>query len=84
MTINEISKRNYHATVKRGLITEKTTRINFISKIEEELDELFENPRDNSELADVALVCFAMAEHFGIDLIAEMEKKTIYNENRND
>ncbi len=28
------------------------------------------------EMADVALVIFAMAEHYNINLIAEMEQKT--------
>jgi NTP pyrophosphatase (non-canonical NTP hydrolase) len=37
---------------------------------------------DPSELADVTLVCFAMAEHFGINLIEEMRKKTEFNEKR--
>lgn len=86
MTINEISKRNYQATVKRGLITPKTEYLDFTNKIREEAKEIDEASINElpEELADVALVCFAMAEHFGIDLIAEMEKKTIYNENRND
>ena len=34
------------------------------------------------EMADVALVIFAMAEHYQINLIAEMELKTLYNEKR--
>lgn len=89
MDIKEISKRNYEATVKRGLITPKTRPLQFIDKIQEEKNELFiswyiKDHFDPEELADVALVCFAMAEHYQIDLVAEMEKKAIYNEQRTD
>lgn len=94
MDIKEISKRNYKATVKRGLISDKTTFQDFISKLDEEVSELdmSELPFnsyadiyfDERELADVALVCFAMAEFYHIDLLRLMEAKTMYNENRKD
>ena len=89
MDIKEISKRNYEATKKRGLIDDSTGFISFIYKIKEETQELEfsrigNNKFDQIELADVALVCFAMAEHFGIDLVAEMESKMKYNEIRKD
>ena len=89
MDIKEISKRNYEATKRRGLIDSNTDSIEFIDKIGEELHELdcsldLKGNFDKTELADIALVCFAMAEHFGIDLVAEMESKMKYNEIRED
>ena len=85
MTIREITKLNYNATVKRGCITEKTTQVDFLEKIEEEVSELsWLDPNDWSELADIVLVCFAMAQHFDIDLLKEMEEKAIYNSKRKD
>lgn len=85
MDILEIQKRNYEATVKRGLITSKTSFYGFVEKIDEELEELSqftseENKRE--ELADIVIVCLNMAKHFDIDLIHEMELKTLKNESR--
>jgi len=88
----DITHRNYEATKRRGLIDEKTTFYDFIAKMREEADELEESYNigriacefDPKELADVALVCFAMAEHYGIDLVDEMRKKTEFNEKRED
>lgn len=81
----DITHRNYLATVRRGLITPDTLLWDFIAKLKEEVKELDESfPEDWSELADIALVCFAMAEHYGIDLVDEMRKKTEFNEKRKD
>lgn len=84
--LEDITHRNYEATKRRGLITKKTTGSDFIAKIHEEFWELAKSYKfgkfDTSELADVALVCFAMAEHYGIDLVEEMRKKTEFNETR--
>lgn len=86
----EIIRRNYAATVRRGLITPETTKDEFIDKICEETDELgiavlnSDKINEREELADIALVCFAMAQHYGIDLIDEMRKKVEYNEKRQD
>jgi len=81
--LTDITHRNYEATKRRGLITSETTPYDFIEKIREEVTELEETyGTDDSELADIALVCFAMAEHYGIDLIEEMRKKTEFNETR--
>lgn len=88
LTPEEVSLRNYQATEKRGLINEKTTLWDFIDKIEEEKNELFHTCNngefDASELADISLVCDAMALHYGIDLQAEKEAKMKYNEKRKD
>ena len=89
MTIQEITDRNYLATVRRGLINKDTDFINFLEKIQEETYELehshFNYDQFNkSELADITLVCFSMAKHYGIDLIKVMEEKMLYNETRID
>lgn len=84
--LTDITHRNYEATKRRGLISNKTTFYDFIVKMREETNELVSSydgcEFDPKELADKALVCFAMAEHYGIDLIEEMRKKTEFNEKR--
>ena len=87
MAIEQIIERNYKATLRRGLISESTGFKDFINKLKEEVDELEAEKFTGNmpvEMADVALVIFAMAEHYNINLIAEMERKTLYNEKRND
>jgi NTP pyrophosphatase (non-canonical NTP hydrolase) len=88
MNIKEIIGRNYYATKRRKLITDKTTNLDFIIKLQEEVSELEESfsfsEIDDSELADVVLVCFAMAQHNKIDLLKAMEVKMLYNEKRTD
>lgn len=87
MDINKIIERNYQATVKRGLISESTGFKDFINKLHEEVTELSNEKFTDKmpvEMADVALVIFAMAEHYNVNLIAEMERKTLYNEKRSD
>jgi len=91
MTIQEIIERNYSATVKRGLINPETTEFKFYEKLNEEIKEL-KHELDwcvsvedaKIEMADCALVLFAMAKHFNIDLLKAMEEKVIYNEKRTD
>jgi hypothetical protein len=87
MDINEIIERNYQATVKRGLITPDTSTFKFIDKIEEEVDELKNEYMlfkcvDKEELADIILVCLAMAKHYDIDIMKALEEKTKFNETR--
>ena len=88
MTIQEITDRNYAATTKRALINKFTTVNDFVNKLDEEVSELDESILDNSfhesELADIALVCFAMAKHYNINLVEAMEEKMLYNEQRID
>lgn len=97
LTPEEIVLRNYEATEKRGLINNKTNFFDFTNKLDEEVNELklsykllwpkpFEEHCrfDASELADISLVCDAMALHYGIDLQAEKEAKMRINETRND
>ena len=89
VNLDDVVDRNYFANVKRLQISDKTTVRDFLSKIHEEVGELIESwdgcdSFDKVELADVTLVCFSMAKHFGICLIDEMEKKMKVNEKRED
>ena len=82
------AQRNYNATVRRGQIIGSTTAREFIKKLYEEVLELDESDDgfnfDEKELADVSLVCDAMAIHFGIDLNKIKYEKMLYNEQRKD
>ena len=90
MDIQEIIDRNYAATSRRGLITPDTTKKQFMNKIHEEAAELqyelgyelWATGHGVTELADVILVCLAMAKHFNIDILQVLEEKTLYNETR--
>ena len=88
VNIDDVVDRNYFANVSRGKISDKTNVRDFLAKIYEEVDELIDSYGcdrfDKVELADVTLVCFSMAKHFGINLIDEMQKKMKVNEKRND
>ena len=92
--IKELADRNYNAQLKRGTITDKTIGDDFLCKIQEEIDELADSYTrylylekeqiDEKELADIILVCLAMAKHFKIDIFKVLEEKVVYNENRED
>ena len=89
INIGDVVDRNYFANIRRGKISEKTTVRDCLAKIHEEVGELIESwdgcdSFDKVELADVTLVCFSMAKHFGINLVDEMEEKMKINEKRND
>jgi len=90
LTPDEVALRNYNATVKRNLINDKTTIEDFVCKLHEESEELWESSNsgkctiDPSELADISIVCDSMAIHYGIDLQAEKEAKMYKNETRLD
>jgi NTP pyrophosphatase (non-canonical NTP hydrolase) len=92
MNLKQIIKRNYKATVKRGLITPTTNFNDFYLKIVEETEELNlsklpftkDDWWDKTELADIILVCLAMAEHYKIDIEKVLEEKVKYNEQRKD
>ena len=52
---------NYQSILKRGLINENTTSLDFIMKLEEEVHEFIEAEKfglenENEELADIILV----------------------------
>jgi len=89
VNLDDVVDRNYFANFKRLQISDKTTVREWLGKIHEEVGELIESwdgcdSFDKVELADVTLVCFSMAKHFGINLIDEMQKKMKVNEKRND
>ena len=89
VNIDDVVARNYFAQIRRGKISEKTTVRDCLAKIYEEVGELIESwdgcdSFDKVELADVALVCFSMAKHFGINLVDDMAEKMKVNEKRND
>lgn len=86
MDLKEIQSRNYEATVRRGLITDKTTLNEFIAKMFEEVNEFRDASNfgitDGLELADIIIVCLSTAKHLDIDIQDWLEQKTIINENR--
>jgi NTP pyrophosphatase (non-canonical NTP hydrolase) len=86
MKLQEIQERNYLATCKRGLITDKTTLNEFIYKMFEEVQEFKDASNfgitDGLELADIIIVCLNTAKHLNIDIQDWLERKTIINENR--
>ena len=78
MTMNNIIKENYNATVKRGLITSKTTLLEFTDKLQEEVQEFLNYTNENNfkeELSDIILVCLNIAKHYNIDIETELKNK---------
>ena len=79
-------KRNYQATVARELITPRTTLIDFIEKMKEEIAELEESidesegTFDKKEAIDCFLVAASNLYHF--NLFPQLEEKVIINEKR--
>ena len=86
--LDKLMNNNYDSIVKRGLISEKTTKQDFIVKIEEEVKELgfayFKGDKENfnEELADIILVCLNAAKHFNIDIEKELKDKIKINYKR--
>ena len=91
MELNEIIKRNYEATVKRGQINSKTTFDDFVAKTDEEVQELINsyfkkeyNPFDPKEAIDVILVQTALLHHYSFDTEKLLSEKMLFNEQRPD
>jgi len=90
LTPEEVQRRNYNANVRRGKITDQTTKLEFVEKAEEELHELkmaiINNDEENEkeERADVVHVMEAMAYHLAHDLQLSKELKMFKNEVRKD
>lgn len=86
--MENLQKRNYESTVKRGLINQNTTIEDFLLKLYEEIGELHKELLVGSfdkiklELADVILVSLNFAYHYEIDIMEILEKKISINENR--
>lgn len=79
-------KRNYEATVARGLITPRTTLRDFIEKMKEEISELEESIDDSDGTFDKkeAFDCFLVAASnlYHFNLFPQLEQKVIINEKR--
>ena len=75
LTPEEVALRNYNAQI----ISNNTCVLEFTDQIQEGVKQLLDSYMadtfDISKLADISLVCDAMAIHYGIDLQAEKEKK---------
>ena len=88
--MDKIIKENYESTVLRGLINSKTTDLNFLMKLKEEVLEVEESYYSSDienmweEIADVILVCLNFANHFNIDIESELKKKIEKNYKRHD
>ena len=70
--MKEKIKRNYDSIKKRGLITSKTNHVDFMHKLNEEVNEVKDEickPIDIEklckELSDVILVCLNWMHHYG-------------------
>ncbi len=80
---------NYKSILKRGLINESTISLDFIMKLEEEVQEFIDAEKfglenEREELADIILVCLNYARHYDIDIENELKNKIIINNKRND
>jgi len=85
--MKNIIESNYKSIVDRGLISPKTTKRDFILKLEEEVQEFIDaslnsNESESEELADVILVCLNIAKHYGINIEREIKNKIRKNFNR--
>lgn len=85
--MKSIINENYKSIVDRGLITSKTTKRDFILKLEEEVQEytdaaLHGHGSEKEELADVILVCLNIAKHYNIDIEKELITKIEINKKR--
>jgi NTP pyrophosphatase (non-canonical NTP hydrolase) len=76
---------NYDSIVARGLITPSTKPIHFLSKLNEEVNELInecynmKSDEVKEEMADVILTVLNFAKHFNIDIESELNKKIDIN-----
>ena len=100
MEISELQKKAHKTAVKRGQYDHNPDWAYCLRRIVDEVFEartahlegkivtikdLFGKPEGlPSELADVILATLSVAEHFGIDMEAEIELKQRYNETRSD
>lgn len=83
--LEELIKRNYEATVRRGLINPKTNIYKFIAKMREEIGKLEESldtdgTYDKKEAFDCFLTPGSVLYHYG--LLDQLEEKVIINEKR--
>jgi predicted house-cleaning noncanonical NTP pyrophosphatase (MazG superfamily) len=79
--MKDLIESNYRSIVGRGLINSHTKLKEFISKLDEEVNE-FKESNEPEELADIILVCLNIAKHYDIDIEKELKNKIIKNQNR--
>ena len=92
MELNDLIKRNYDATVRRGQISSKTTNDDFYKKLLEEVGEVKESmsrthkefPLDEMEVIDIILVCATRLHTLGFNVEKLLKEKVVFNENRED
>lgn len=91
--MNQLTKQHYQAIVSRGLINDKTTLKDFITKLVEEFEELANEAykkdqglENNFEMEaiDVSGVVFNMLIHLGYDVEKLYKQNIEYQENRKD
>jgi len=87
--MNNLTKQHYNATVKRGKIKPETLTLEFIEKMQEELDEiiheyLHEGNNFASEIIDLMAVCGNLLIHLGFDVENEFKKNIVKQQQRND
>jgi len=86
--LKELINRNYESIVARGLIQPHTANGEFLRKIREEYEELWQAvihglPGDaKEEASDIILVCMNMLHHMGADVEKELIKNIEKNERR--
>ena len=77
----------WSCAVNRNKILPKTKEKDFLDAIASELLELAEAKTMDSkkpELADIVLICYSYAQHYGFDLDFELSEKHKYNLTRKD
>jgi len=93
--MQDLFKRHYEATVKRGQIRKDTKTIDFIMKMAEEDNEVLREmitysvgmpPSEElvSEVIDKAMVCFNFLQHIGVDIELALCRNTMKQESRKD
>lgn len=85
-----IIERNYKSTKDRGLITKKTSHVDFMHKLQEEVQEVKNEVTASNiskvklffELADVILVCLNWIWHYKENPEKYIKEKIVINEKR--
>jgi hypothetical protein len=81
----QLINRSYKAIQKRGLITDKTSDLEFFEKAKEELNEIADSFRlenTDEEITDLMTVCCMWLVHRGKDPIKEFKNVVLKNEHR--
>ncbi len=84
-----IKQFTYKPIIKRGLISDKTEKYEFISKMQEEVNEVYDaytfdkklSDHEAEEIMDTIFVCLNYLIHYGRSIIKEFLK--VYKKNKN-